>query len=205
MRKFQLALHHIVGRPLRSVLTVVGISIACAGSLSVTGLIQGVQDSLEQGMEEPGADFVVGQRASFSLVGGSLPESLGPKLAAVPGVDEVSGVLFNVETMDNSGNVVVSGWPRGSFLWKSLDLLQGRIPAPEEDHSLVLGQSIAAALKKTVGDDIDMRFTKFRIVGIAQFSSYLNQNIALIPLDVLQKFLSREGSVTYFQVRLQRP
>src|SRR5687767_15735487 len=93
MRKLQLAVHHIVGRPLRSALTVLGISIACAGSLAVTGLIQGVQDSLEQGVGEPGADFVVGQRASFSLVGGSLPDALGPKLAAVPGVAEVSGVL----------------------------------------------------------------------------------------------------------------
>src|SRR5688572_6139341 len=205
MRKFQLAIHHIVGRPLRSALTVLGISIACAGSLSVTGLIQGVQDSLEQGMEEPGADFVVGERASFSLVGGSLPEALGPKLMEVPGVDEVSGVLFNVETVDNAGNVVVSGWPRDSFLWKSLDLVDGRIPAADEDRTLVLGQSIAAALQKKVGDEIEIRFTKFRITGIAQFSSYLNQNIALIPLDVLQMFLNRQQSVTYFQVRLERP
>src|SRR5262245_10180703 len=205
MRRFQLALHHIVGRPLRSALTVIGISIACAGSLSVTGLIQGVQDSLEQGMEEPGADFVVGERASFSLVGGSLPDQLGKQLMAVPGVAEVSGVLFNVETVDNSGNVVVSGWPRDSFLWKSLDLVEGRVPAVDENRSVVLGQSIAGALRKTVGDEIEMRFTKFRIVGIAQFSSYLNQNIALLPLDVLQEFLNRQGSVTYFQVRLARP
>jgi len=205
MRKFQLAIHHIVGRPLRSALTVLGISIACAGSLSVTGLIQGVQDSLEQGMEEPGADFVVGERASFSLVGGSLPESLGTKLVEVPGVEEVSGVLFNVETVDNSGNAVISGWPRNSFLWKSLDLIEGRLPAADENRSVVLGQSIAGALRKSVGDDIEMRFTKFRIVGIAQFSSYLNQNIALIPLDALQEFLNRQGSVTYFQVRLARP
>ena len=205
MRKFQLAIHHIVGRPLRSALTVLGISIACAGSLSVTGLIQGVQDSLEQGMEEPGADFMVGERASFSLVGGSLPEALGPKLMEVPGVEQVSGVLFNVETVDNSGNVVVSGWPHDSFLWKSLDLAAGRIPATEENRSIVLGQSIAAALKKTVGDEIEIRFTKFRIVGIARFSSYLNQNIALIPLNVLQEFLNRQGSVTFYQVRLTRP
>jgi putative ABC transport system permease protein len=205
MRKFELAIHHIVGRPLRSVLTVIGIAIACAGSLSVTGLIQGVQDSLEQGMEEPGVDFVVGERASFSLVGGSIPESLGEKLKAVPGVADVSGVLFNVETVDNNANVVVSGWPRDSFLWKSLDLVEGRIPAPNENRSIVLGQSIAAALKKKVGDEIDIRFTKFRIVGIARFSSYLNQNIALVPLDVLQEFLSRRDSVTFFQIRLARP
>jgi putative ABC transport system permease protein len=205
MRKLQLAIHHIVGRPLRSALTVLGISIACAGSLAVTGLIQGVQDSLEQGVDEPGADFVVGQRASFSLVGGSLPQDLGPKLAAVPGIEEVSGVLFNVETVDGSGNVVVSGWPRNSFLWKSLDLAEGRIPAANENRSIVLGQSIAGALRKTVGDEIDIRFTKFQIVGIARFSSYLNQNIALVPLDVLQEFLNRQNSVTFFQVRLQRP
>jgi len=205
MRKFQLALHHIVGRPLRSALTVLGIAIACAGSLAVTGLIQGVQDSLEQGMEEPGVDFVVGERASFSLVGGSIPESLAPKLAAVSGVSDVSGVLFNVETVDNSANLVVSGWPRDSFLWKSLDLAAGQIPAPDDSHGVVLGQSIATALKKTVGDEIEIRFTKFKIAGIARFSSYLNQNIALIPLDVLQQFLSRRDSVTFFQIRLARP
>ena len=205
MRKYQLAMHHIIGRPLRSALTVLGIAIACAGSLSVTGLIQGVQDSLSQGMEEPGADFIVGERGSFSLVGGSLPESLGQKLMEVPGVEQVSGVLFNVETVDNAGNVVVSGWPRDSFLWKSVNLVQGALPAADDNRGIVLGQSIAAGLKKSVGDEIEMRFTKFRVVGIAQFTSYLNQNISLVPLDVLQELLNRQDSVTYYQVRLQRP
>ena len=102
-------------------------------------------------MEEPGADFVVGERASFSLVGGSLPEALGAKLMEVPGVEQVSGVLFNVETVDSSGNVVVSGWPRDSFLWKSLDLAEGRIPAPDENRSIVLGQSIAGGAQKDRG------------------------------------------------------
>jgi putative ABC transport system permease protein len=114
-------------------------------------------------------------------------------------------VLFNVETVDSSGNVVVSGWPRDSFLWKSLDLAEGQIPGPNDDRSIVLGQSIASALGKTVGDEVDIRFTKFRIAGIARFNSYLNQNIALIPLEVFQQFLSRQNSVTFFQVRLQRP
>jgi putative ABC transport system permease protein len=69
----------------------------------------------------------------------------------------------------------------------------------------VLGESIANALNKHVGDEIELQYQPYRIVGIAAFATVLNQNMALVPLAGLQQLLAREGTVTLYQVGLKRP
>jgi putative ABC transport system permease protein len=205
MRMLALALHHVVARPLRSLLTVAGIAVASGGAFAVAGLIQGVQVSLEGGLNEAGVDLIVSERNSFSLVGGALPQALGGTLANVSGVEAVSGVLFNMATAGQDHFVPVAGWPRASFLWRTLNLSAGRLPADHERWGAVLGESLAEALGKRIGDKIEIHFQQYDVVGIARFSSFLNRNIAIVPQEGLQELMNRQGAVTFFQVRLARP
>jgi putative ABC transport system permease protein len=205
MNELTLPIRNLLGQPLRTGLTTLGIAVAVAGFIALTGLTQGVQHSFASGMQEPGADLVVTTRSSFNLFSSSLPESIGPDLAAVQGVEAVSGVLLNVVTADEASNIVVSGWPIGSSLWESVKLIEGRLPQEANELGVVLGKSIADGMHKRLGDTISLTDQPYTVVGIATFSSALNQNIALVPLPGLQSLLGREGTVTLFEVRLQRP
>lgn len=195
----------VTARPVRSTLTGLGVAIAVAAFVSMTGLTAGVLQSLQTGLDEPGADFLVSQKGAFTLSGGTLPESLAPLLAAVSGVEDVSPVMFNITTADNDMNVVAVGWPSASPLWGSLRLTDGRTPHSAERNIAVLGESIAETLGKKVGDTIEMHYRAFTVVGIARFASMLNQNMVLVPLAELQALLSRPGIVSFYQVRLRRP
>jgi putative ABC transport system permease protein len=195
----------LANRPLRSGLTVLGIAIAVASFVAMTGLTAGVLDALEKGFDEPGADLIVSQRGLFALSGGAIPQSLEAKLRSVPFVEDASGVLFNIMTADGEANVIAAGWPPSSFLWGSAVLKQGRLPAGGESLVAVLGEAIAEILKKSVGDEIALHNQKFRVIGVAHFGSPLNRSMVLVPLSSLQELLSREGLVTFFQVRLRRP
>jgi putative ABC transport system permease protein len=205
MTELTLPLRGLIARPLRTLLTVLGIALAVAGFVALTGLTAGVQHSFASGIDENGADLVVSQRSAFNLVSSTVPKSLGSGLSAVPNVEAVSGVLLNITTADDAANIVMAGWPSGSFLWKDIHLLSGRIPAPGDQWPVILGESIASALGKRVGDTVELQFQPYQIVGIASFSSILNQNSAIVPLEGLQQLLSREDVFTLFEVRLKRP
>jgi len=205
MNELTLPLRNLFSQPLRTSLTTLGIAVAVGGFIALSGLTHGVQNSFASGMQEPGGDLVVSTRASFNLFSSSLPESVGTEIAAVKGVTAVSGVLLNVVQADESSNIVVSGWPIDSSLWKAVHLVQGRLPKDASEAGAVLGQSIAEGMHKKLGDTITLADQPYSVVGIATFSSALNQNIALVPLPGLQTLLGRDGTVTLFEVTLQRP
>jgi putative ABC transport system permease protein len=205
MNELTLPLRNLAGQPIRTFLTTLGIAVAVAGFVALTGLTQGVQQNFAGGIGDQGGDLMVSERNSFSIIASSIPETAGTALKAVPGVADVSGTLVNITTADDNANIVISGWPDGSFLWRSVKLAEGRLPQASDEWPVVLGSSIADGLKKKVGDTVSLQFQDFTVVGIADFDSVLNQNIALVPLPKLQSLLGREGTVTLFQVRLDRP
>lgn len=186
-------------------MTTLGMAVAVAGFVALTGLTQGVQHSYAAGFEESGGDLVVSQKNSFSIDARVVSEKLASALAAIAGVEDVSGVLMSVVDADDAANIVVAGWPQGSFLWQGLDHLEGRLPTQADQWPVVLGKSIADGLKKRVGDTITLQDQPYQVVGIASFSSVLNKNIALVPLKGLQTLNARDGTVTLFQIHLTRP
>jgi putative ABC transport system permease protein len=98
----------------------------------------------------------------------------------------------------------VSGWPRSSFLWKRIPLAAGRLPVEGEGRAVVVGDFIADALGKTIGDTVDILDEKFRIVGVSKFRTLANRGTIVGPLDELQEVAFRRGQVTLFHVNLRR-
>jgi putative ABC transport system permease protein len=204
MNAFTLPLRNLLARPTRSLLTTFGIAIAIAGLVALTGLTQGVRESIRSGIAEPGTDLIVAQQGVFALSSASMQQGLGSALA-VAGVDGVAPVLYSVTTVDNDINLLLAGWPSDSFLWRSVHYIAGHAPGPDAAHSIVLGEAVATALGKSIGDIVELNAEDYRIVGIAHFASVLNQNTGLVPLAALQEALGRPGGVSLFQVRLARP
>ena len=193
----------IASQKVRSTLTILGIAVSVGAFIALTGLTQGIQHAFDKGIGDVGADFVVSQHNTYSLVSSSVSEELGASLAAVPGVAAAAGVVLTIAEADDTASIFVTGWPDGSFLWGALDLAEGS--APVGDTELVLGQSVARALGKGVGDQVTFQYQTFRISGLARSDSVFNQNIAVLRLPVLQDLLGRPGIVSLFQIRMTRP
>ena len=200
-----LTVRNLAGQPVRSGLTILGVAVAIASFIALTGMTEGAQQSFASGIDEPGGDLVATQRDAYSLLSSSVPESLGKQLAAVEGVDAASAVLLNITTAADEANVVITGWPPDSFMWRNLHIIEGRVPLASEEWSVVLGETIMKALGKSVGDTIELQFQPYTIVGVAAFETVLNRNIAIVPLAGLQELLGRQGTVTLYQLRLKRP
>ncbi|HZP19045.1 MAG TPA: ABC transporter permease [Bauldia sp.] len=204
MNGLTLPIRNLLSQPVRTSLTTLGVAVAVAGFISLTGLTQGVEHSFSAGLGEPGVDIIVSARDSFNLFSGSIPQGVAAQLAKVEGVAAASPVLVNVTSADDNASIVVAGWPDGSPLWQGVTLLGGRIPQPGK-WEVVLGNVIADGLGKKVGDTISLVDQPYTVVGIGSFTTALNQNIALVPLPGLQELLGREDTVTLIEVQLARP
>ena len=151
---------------------------------------------MREGINEMGDDLVVMQKGASDIFGGFIPEQTIERIASIPGVTRASGELFMFAPSADGSSVLAQGWPDTSYLWKKVPLREGRVPAGGEHGVAVLGDAAAAALGKKLGDDIVILGDKFKIIGIANYTTTVNRGVTLLPLSDLQKISHRPEQVT---------
>jgi len=103
--------------------------------------------------------------------------------------------------------VVIQGWNAGTPLMKALNIQPGgRLPKDGEQRVVLLGEELAVALDKKVGDKIPLfDHGDYQVVGIFQSPVSYETRSMVVLLPELQRFMGRQGYVTGFAVRTDRP
>jgi putative ABC transport system permease protein len=197
-----LAFRNLRRRQTRSVIVAISVGLAVASVLSLLALSDSAQTSAQAGVGERGADLTVAQQNASDIFSGFIPESVGPRIAKVAGVASVAGELASFVSVDHDRQWLAVGWSDDSFFWKTLPIAAGRAPDPGARRIAVLGPSAANALKKTVGDTVNILDAEFRVVAISGYSSALNRSLIIVPLADLQEVTFRNAQVTFFHLRL---
>jgi putative ABC transport system permease protein len=148
------AIRNLQRRPLRTSLTIVSIGLAVGSALALIATSRSIEENTQEGMDEIGDDVIVTQRGASDIFGGFLPPPIADQIARVPGVANASGELFLFAPSEKNRNVLVSGYPENSYLWKSIPLREGRIPANGERKVAVLGDKLGG-----IGE-VDWRFDR---------------------------------------------
>jgi len=205
MNHLQLAFRNLRRRPTRSILTSAGVALAVGSFITLYGLSQSVEQNLEQSIEEHGTDLTVRRAGTAELFGGTISQSMGARLAKIPGVAAVAGELISLINTDRDEHVLAAGWARDSFFWQNVPLEEGRLPHRDERKVALLGIDLARAMQKHAGDAIGLLGEQFQIVGITRFNSIINRNVVVVPLADLQELTFRPDAVTFLSVKLARP
>src|SRR6185295_18105401 len=147
MTFFTIAVRGLLRRPIRTGLTLVGISIGIGAVVALVGLASGYEKSIGKQLDVIGIDVVVSD-----MSGGFLPKkfdaSLQGQIAKLPRVAETSSVLMEMQSIEKIPMMMVSGREWGGFTWGKFDLLSGRMPRDGREHAVVLGRMAAEVLKK---------------------------------------------------------
>jgi putative ABC transport system permease protein len=138
-----------------------------------------------------------------------LDAKLGDEIQKIPGVKEVNGGLVDFTTLEELGTdaVVIQGWEPGSPLMKKLEILPGgRLIEPGDSKCILLGEELARALEKKVGDKIPLfESGDFTVVGLFRSPITYETRSMVLSLSDLQKFMGRAGQVTGFAVIVDHP
>jgi putative ABC transport system permease protein len=189
---------NIVARPLRSLLSVIAIAIQVILVLLIVGFTSGIISEWGKRVEGVGADLLVQPPNSsifFAFSSAVMQESLGDKIAALPGVDEVAPTLILTEPK-NLTLVYGIDYKRFNALSRGFLFRSGR---PFESSDEAIADDIIAQTKHLkVGQQITLLNHAFTICGIVAHGKGARY---FIPLKTAQEIAGAEKRVSMFYVR----
>lgn len=194
------AWNNLLRRPARTLLTILGISLAVGTAVALLALGRGITESVARGLDERGTDMVVSQRGATDILSARLPEALGARIAAIPGVEALSAELFAFGVTEGGRQLLATGWSVGAPGWARVPLAAGRLPRTGA-REVLLGDTLAESLRLAPGGRLVLFDETFEVVGVTRYATAMNRGLVILPLGVLQEAALREGQVTAFGVR----
>ncbi len=196
-------LKNLFRRRVRTVLTLVGVSLAVGAVVALVGVSNGLESAFLDLYDRRGVDLVVVKAGVTERLTSALDERLGEKIAQVPGVRDVAWGLMDVVSFQDLDlfAVVVQGWPDDTFMLQDLKLLEGRSLRPGDGRVVMLGKILAKNMGKKLGDQVEIiEDEPFEVIGIFESFSVYENGSMIVPLGELQKLMDRPGQVTGFNV-----
>jgi putative ABC transport system permease protein len=190
---------NLLRRRLRTLLTLCGIGMAIGAFVGLVGFSNAFEHAWLQIYSSSGTDIAVIQQTFLNT---SLDESIGQKLKALPEVEQVAPMIYNVMDLTSEVNALVYGWKAGSYEFQSLQLLSGK-PFRDGHPEVMLGDLLAENLNKKPGDTLEIQGSAFTVTAIYHGGSPLEAGAVIMPLDQLQQLSSLQGKVSTIHVRLR--
>ena len=221
---YTLALRNLSSRPVRTLLTALGIMLGVAVVLAVSMTNDGTLASIHHIFDEAAgsADLMI---TSSGAIGESFTDGVLPRVRRVAGIQlalpVVSGRTLLASEADKWGlEVSVGGTHTANDLLlfgidpahdrqvRDYDLVAGSfLPAELDSYSVLLVKEYAEDKKLSLGKDITVLSAtgqeKLRVVGlIAKSGPGLQNNgaVAIIPLKTAQTLLDMHGELTQVDV-----
>jgi len=194
---------NVLHRPVRTVLTTVGLAIAIAAVIILVGISWNFENSFLTIYRTKGIDLVVVRAGSSNQLSSSLDVHLDDRLRRIEDVAEVSPSLVDTVGFEekNLVSVLVNGWVPGGILFRGLRLIDGRALQEGDQKAVMLGRVLAISLDKKAGDPLQIAGEPFRVAGIYESDSWFENGGMIMPLQTLQTMMGREGQVTGFLIR----
>ena len=189
-------------RPVRSLLSILLISVPVTLILTLVGLSHGFLESSQERTRGIGADVIVRPPGSsfLNLSGTPLPEDLGPKLLAKqPHVKLVMGTvnepIENVTLGAAGVDLNTFNQMSGGFQY----IAGGPFRGP---HDVIVDRYYAAQHNLHVGDMVKIKNLPWRVCGIIEVGKLAH---IVFPITVLQDITGDPHKVTQFYLKLDNP
>lgn len=191
----------LMRRPVRTGLTIIGISIGIAAVVALVGMSRGFETSWEVGMKSRGTDIVVSNMGS-ALTPKPFSDEVVGRIKPLPHVAETCSLLVDLISVENAEMMIVSAREWGGFSWKNLKVTSGRLPNDGKERAVVLGYTAAEVLKKKVGDTLQLETEELNVVGIVDGGAVVENGSVIVSLPVMQEITGNQGKINIIDLRV---
>jgi putative ABC transport system permease protein len=188
-------------RPVRTTLTLVGISVGIAAVVALVGIARGFEKSWEIGLRARGTDIVVSNMQT-ALTPKPFNVSVRDRIAGLPRVFATCALFVELMSIEESEMMILSAREWGGFAWSNLKVVSGGLPLDPSEPSVVLGQTAAEVLKKKVGDTIQIEATELSVVGIVSGGALVEDGSVIMSLSLFQEITGNQGKINVIDVRV---
>ncbi|MCE7984945.1 MAG: ABC transporter permease [Caldilinea sp. CFX5] len=194
-------LKNLLRRATRSLLTIAGIAIGVAAVVALGAMAQGIAKNYTSAVGLSN-DLLVTQANAYDVVFSSLDASLGERIAAVPGVEQVEAGVFGWINVDTVPYFLIYGYEPGSVAMSHYRIVEGK--PVTGDKQIALGRRGAEALKLGVDDTLRVYGVPYHIVGIYETGQGMEESGGVVTLADAQTITQKQRQVSLFQVGLRR-
>jgi putative ABC transport system permease protein len=194
-------LRDLMRRPVRTALTIVGISVGIAAVVALVGIAWGFEKSWDKGFKARGTDVIVGNLGG-ALTPKPFSASVKERIAQLPHVAAASSGFSQLMSVEDAPMLMVTAREWGSFTWQNLKIVQGRMPVDGSEPAVVLGTLAAEALKKKVGDSLQIETREMQVVGIVDGGAVVENGAVILALPLLQEITGNEGKINFISIRV---
>jgi len=205
-------LRNLWRRRTRTLLTWVGITIGITAIITLTAIAEGFLSNYAQAMANSDGDLALQAKqeagASIDMAEAMISDRYGAELKANPEVRAVTSMLYTVVPMPGVPYFVLFGHEPDGFAISRFKLTAGqRLGAAERvaGRPIMLGKIAADSLHKAVGDTVTIYSRTYRVVGIYETGSVMEDGGAVVSVDEVQRLTNKPSAVHSFWIQLERP
>ncbi|MBI5350464.1 MAG: ABC transporter permease [Chloroflexi bacterium] len=190
-------------RKTRTLLTLLGIAVGVAAVVSLSAFGEGFASGFERIFSTSEADLTVGQKDAIMLMISSVDESVGDEIKTLPGVQAVNGVVFGMVQMPEAPYFIVMGEDLRGFSIQHYQLVAGEPITGRKQ--ILIGKITAKNFRKEVGQTFLLNDVTYRVVGIYETGTSMEDGGAVMSLDDAQRTFDKRRQVNYFKVKVEDP
>jgi putative ABC transport system permease protein len=199
MTFFTIVVRGLLRRPVRTSLTLVGISIGIAAVVALVGMSRGFETSWASGLKSRGTDIVVSNLRS-ALTPKPFSALAVERIKPLPHVVETCSLLVDFISVEKADLMIVSARQWDCFAWKNLKVVNGRLPKDANEKAVVLGTTAAEELSKKVGDKLQLETEELDVVGIVDGGAFVENGSVILSLPLYQEITGNQGKISVIDV-----
>ena len=194
-------LKNLLGRKIRSLLTIVGIGIGIAAMVALGAIADGLEEGYTAMLTGSQGDLIVTQADAADISAAAVDETVGQQLETLPEVVDVTGMLQSIVTAEGARYFMIFGYDPQGFAIEHFKIVEGE--GLSGSKQVIIGKIAAENFKKGVGDSLKLFGSAFRIVGIYETGDGLEEGGGVMSLSDAQVLLSKPHQVALFTLRLK--
>jgi len=194
-------------RKTRTFLTVAGVAIGVAAIVALGALSEGLAEAYGALSGGSQADLLVAQADAVDFVFSAVDEEIGAVIEGLSGVEEVTGMVYTIAAADRVPYFIVFGYDPDGFAIQHFKIVEGeglgQRSSQRGGKPLILGRMAASDLEKGVGDTMRLYGGTYRIVGIYETGTPIEDGSAVVTIDDAQTLSKHPRQVNAFLVKLR--
>jgi putative ABC transport system permease protein len=198
-----MAVQSLWQRSTRTALTLGGIALTVGAILTLESIIHSSVSSMNA-MFNTNSEIMIRQSGISDTGYSAIDERSGTKIAALPEVQAISGLVFTAVIMPEvKGFFIIQGYAPKSLGIERFNIVKGR--SINGNREIMIGSMIAQSLKKTVGESIELGNARYKVVGIYESSVGWEEMGGVMTLRDAQNFIGKPRKVSMYAVKLNDP
>jgi ABC-type antimicrobial peptide transport system permease subunit len=191
-------------RAIRSSLTLTAIGITVGSIMALEAIIRGAANDISSIALSGGSEILIRQADIADTSLSAIDARDGAKIAALPQVQSVSGVIMSAVVLpESSGFAIVWGYAPNEQAIRRFNVVEGE--TIQSNHQVIIGKVLSEALNKKVGDTIELGGNRYRIKGIYESTIGWEELGGVMTLRDAQVLAGRPRKVTMYAVKVKDP